>query len=150
MYKAKSASMKRGAQRRERVPLSAEELRLFTKTKISEQELSHFSFGERTRDAFLGELEPIIHSYAKGGFQSPKDISRLLNKNGWKTACGDQWSPQLAWFLLGFLFDRRKARNKLSPAKPSVRSSSGADPNSKAPLTREELVRRLSALGRIK
>lgn len=152
MYKSKSEAMQRGALQRARAPLTAEERKLFkSNTNISQQELAHFSFGAITRDILLDQLAPIVRAYADAGFGSPKEVARLLNKNGVRTACGEPWNPQLAWFLLGFLYQRRKKLAHERQAKlrtMNVSKSPPADPT--APLTREELARRLGALGRIK
>lgn len=151
MYKSKSESMKRGALKRRSVPLTAEDRKLFKKTVISQQELAHFSFGAITRDILLGQLEPVVNAYVVAGFRAPKEIARLLNKNGVKTACGEQWNAQLAWFLLSFLHERRKQRTQERAVKRrtmNISKAPAADPST--PLTREELARRLGALGRIK
>lgn len=152
MYKARSASYQRGMGMNDDGPLTEAERAKFKKTKISQQELEHFSFGERTREVILDELEPILRGYAKNGFRLPKDVARLLNRSGMKTACGERWTPQLAWFLQGFLFERREKRRAAAvdavsgppPQRPLSPGSSG-----QAPLSREELARRLSSLGRI-
>lgn len=151
MYKGKSKAMMRGAQQRERTPLTSEERKLFKKTKISRQERRHFNFGAVTQDILLEQLAPSVRAYAVAGFGSPKEVARLLNKNGLKTACGEPWNPQLAWFLLGFLYERRKRRAQEKAAKLRTMNISKAPAvDLAAPLTREELARRLSALGRVK
>ena len=117
------------------------------KKPISAAELVHFSFGGRSKDRVLDDLEPIVWKLAQNGFRKPADVARLLNKQGVKTACGEQWSTQLAWHLLDLLFERRRqqraARLSKAPAAPRVHSTS------KAPLSSEEIARRLSALGRV-
>lgn len=151
MHKSKSESMKRGSLKRNREPLTAEDRKHFKKTTISQQELAHFSFGAVTQDILLEELEPIVGAYAVAGFRAPKEVARLLNKNGVKTACGEPWNAQLAWFLLSFLHERRKRRAQERAAKRRTMNISKAPAaDLSAPLTREELARRLGALGRIK
>ena len=152
MYKARSASYQRGMGMNDDGPLTDADRAKFKKTKISRQELEHFSFGARTREAVLDELEPLLRGYAKNGFRLPKDVSRLLNKAGVKTARGEQWTPQLAWFLQGFMFERREKRRAAaakSAPKPPVQRPSPLTPSGQVPLTHEELARRLSALGRV-
>lgn len=151
MYKAKSEAMKRGTLKRNRTPLTAEDLKHFKKTQISQQELAHFSFGAVTQDILFEQLEPVVRAYAVAGFRAPKEIARLLNKNGIKTACGEPWNAQLAWFLLSFLHERRKQRAQERAARRRTMNISKAPAaNANAPLTRDELARRLSALGRVK
>jgi len=152
MYKAKSASMMRGTAYTDRQPISERELRQFKKTVISKLELAHFSHGAKTRDALLDELEPVVGIMAKNGFRAPKDVARLLNKQGWRTACDQPWNPQLAWFLLDFLFRRREQRRKLAPKTPPAprpKPVAQLTTVSAAPLTREEMARRLAAIGRV-
>lgn len=149
MYKGRSASYQRGMGKSDYGPITAADLAKFTKTKISKEELNHFSFGSRTREVVLTEVEPLVRGYAKNGFKTPKDVARLLNKANVKTACGEQWTPQLAWFLLGFLFERReKRRAEIAKPKPSAPKTTPV-PDTRGPLTAEEMMRRLSALGRV-
>ncbi|WP_066682872.1 hypothetical protein [Caulobacter sp. CCH9-E1] len=153
MYKAKSASMMRGTAYSDRKAITKRELGQFKKTVISKQELAQFSHGAKTRDALLDELEPVVRSLAKNGFRSPKDVSRLLNKQGLRTATGEQWNPQLTWFLLDFLFRRRDQRRKQAAQKrtapPMAKSVPAPSTQKASPLTREEMARRLAALGRV-
>lgn len=153
MYKARSASYQRGMGMNDDGPLTEADRAKFKKTKIAQEELDHFSFGERTREIMLNELEPILRGYAKNGFRLPKDVARLLNKAGVKTACGERWTPQLAWFLQGFLFERREQRRAsaaiAAAEKPQIKRSPASTPTGQAPLSHEELARRLSALGRV-
>jgi hypothetical protein len=62
------------------------------------------------RDAFVASLAPVIRAYAKSRFRKPKDVARLLNNRGKRTAIGERWTPRLTHFLLGFIF---------SPAPPN-------------------------------
>ena len=150
MYKGRSASYQRGMGKSDYGPITAADLARFTKTKISKEELDHFGFGSRTREVVLTELEPLLRGYAKNGFKTPKDVARLLNKAGVKTACGEQWTPQLAWFLLGFLFERReKRRAEMAQPKPLPIKKPVLVTDVRVPLTAEEMARRLSALGRV-
>lgn len=118
------------------------------KTPISKQELVHFSFGGRSKDRVLDDLEPVVWKLAENGFRKPADVARLLNKQGIRTACGELWTSQLAWFLLDFLFERRRSRK--AAMKPEAARKPVASPSaSKEPLSTDEIARRLSALGRI-
>ena len=115
---------------------------------VTEAELVHFSFGNRTKDRVLGDLEPIVWKLAENGFRKPADVARLLNNQGVRTACGELWTRQLARLLLDFLYDRRQHR------RAAVRSAASRGPvaapiTSDEPLSTEEIIRRLSGLGRI-
>lgn len=117
------------------------------KKAISAAELVHFSFGGRSKDRVLDDLEPIVWKLAENGFRKPADVARLLNKQGVKTACGEQWSTQLAWHLLDLLFERRRQRRAARPSKAPTAPRTTS--TSKVPLSSEEIARRLSALGRV-
>lgn len=118
------------------------------RTPISAAQLVHFSFGGRSKDRVLDDLEPMVWKLAENGFRKPADVARMLNKQGIKTACGERWTSQLAWFLLDFLFARRRQRKVASP--PTALHQPASTPlASKQPLTAEEIKRRLSGFGRI-
>ena len=157
MHKRRSASYQRGMGKSDSPPLTEADRAKFKKTRISSEEISHFSIGDRTRDLLLDELEPHLRVFAVNGFKSPKDVSRLLNKAGVKTARGEPWTPQLVWFLLEMLFQRRQKRRLAKAAapvhpKPKVTPMPvrrDANQQDRVPLTAEEMARRLSVLGRI-
>ena len=152
MYKARSASYQRGMGRNSGDRLTPADREKFTKTQISTRELDHFSFGERTRGVTLDRLEPLLRGYAKNGIKTPKDVALLLNREGVKTACGELWTPQLVWFLQGFLFERRELRRAASahrPLKTCVKRSTPPNPRDRLTLTVEDMAHRLSVLGRI-
>lgn len=118
------------------------------RTPVTEAELVHFSFGERSKDRVLDDLEPIVWKLAENGFRKPTDVARLLNKQGIKTVCGELWTSQLARLLLDFLYDGRRRRKAAArPAPP--RGPVAAPITSDEPLSTEEIIRRLSGLGRI-
>ncbi len=95
----------------------------------------------------MADLLPVVRGFAKAGFRKPDDVSRLLNKNGWKTACGEPWSPRLTAFLLTYLFSGEgKATAKARPApkvsRPPVAPANGVE----AP---KDMSEALSRLGRV-
>lgn len=109
--------MQRGTQRHDR---DKELVEVYTKEAgpvLSKYERAHFQFGDRDKRSLLEHVAPLVRAYAKDGYRKPRDVSRLLNKNGVATACGAKWTPRLAWFLLGFLFEEPK-KNKLKNNKP--------------------------------
>lgn len=71
-------------------------------------EIKHFSFGGKSLDRVLDDLEPAVWTLQKRGVEHPDDVARLLNAAGIKTALGSEWTPQLALFLLGFIHKRRQ------------------------------------------
>lgn len=174
MYKGRSESMQRGANRREREVMSKEEFYSGIKIVLTQAERAHFESGSNDKFAFLDRLEPTIRNFAKNGFRKPKDVARLLNKAGWTTACGAQWTPRLAWFLLGFLFDEKTKKERLAKARrvvserdirvPPPEAPRKAAPGSaitpakrlsppsqgaRAPLNAEEIARRLAVVRRV-
>lgn len=70
-------------------------------------EIKHFSFGGKSLDRVLDDLEPAVWTLQKRGVERPEDVARLLNAAGIRTAFGSEWTPQLALFLLGFIHKRR-------------------------------------------
>jgi hypothetical protein len=167
MHKTQTANMQRGLRRlalndaggceqEENQPkrkLSPQE-REQSRRLISNMELDHFGSDVRKRDVFLDSLEPFVRNLAQNGFKHPKDVSRLLNKSTIKTACGDTWNPRLAFFLLGFLFDPARAGRGATGTRPHSRTaqltSASKVPATPASLTREEIARRLQAIGRVR
>lgn len=176
MYKGRSASMQRGAARRDREVMSKEDFYKGIKIVLTRAERAHFEIGLNDKFALLDQLEPWVRTFARNGFRKPKDVARLLNNAGVTTACGAKWTPRLAWFLLGFLFDEMTKRERLARARKVasegqlIGTSSGKQfrgavtPNQKnsqpitpvgtprlrTPLTAEEIAKRLAVLGRVK
>lgn len=119
------------------------------KAAIAREEHDHFNFGQRTRSVVLEEMGPILRAYAKNGITGSKEVARLLNKAGFKTACGEVWTPRLASILQKFLYEERQARREKATKDRATRSSLSPATPKQAPLSKEELARRLKALGRI-
>jgi hypothetical protein len=93
-------------------------------------------------------LEPAVKKYAQEGTRKPDDVALRLNFDGYKTACGAQWTPRLANILLGFL---SKGQNKKDEKRDSIKK--GARPvrsgsGSREPLTTEEIAKRRAVLER--
>jgi hypothetical protein len=129
--------------------------------------VKNFHFGSNDVATFIDHLAPSVRLYAKNGFRKPADVSRLLNKENKRTACGEAWTPRLAWFLLKLMFDPgakpkrhsvpkteiaktpKKARILRPLAKQSENASSIATKSLENRLTADEIARRLSSFGRI-
>ena len=159
--------MQRGAVVRDRTYMSKAEFYSGTKIELTEAEVKHFHFGTNDVATFVDRMEPTIRLYAKSGFRKPADVSRLLNKENKRTACGEAWSPRLAWFLLKLLFDSdAKPKHQLAqkteiaepPRKTHILRSLAEQPenasltaakSSENHLTADEIAKRLSSLGRI-
>lgn len=158
--------MQRGAVVRDSTFMSKEDFYSGTRIELTEAEVKHFHFGTNDVATFVDQIEPTILLYAKNGFRKPADVSRLLNKENKRTACGEGWTPRLTWFLLKFLFHSetapkpRLARKKAAepPTKAHILRSLAKQPK-KAPLAAtessgnrlptDEITKRLSSLGRI-
>jgi hypothetical protein len=119
-------------------------------SQITRDELKHFAFRDRAKEAFLDELDPLLRACFKSGFTRPNEVAGLLNKSGKKTACGQPWTPHLVWGLQRFLFERREKRraSQTGPAaaapvlKPAVTSQRAKD------LAAEDMARLLGAISR--
>jgi len=86
-------------------------------SQITRDELKHFAFRDRSKEAFLDELDPLLRACFKGGFTRPNEVAGLLNKAGKSTACGQPWTPHLVWSLQRFSKGARR-RERLKPRPP--------------------------------
>ena len=98
--KAKVASMQRGAQKRDNSPkVTSSELYKLSPPLLTDAEVAHFKFGNRSiNDFFLGLadiLKACHHNHMAAG-----EVAKVLNVRRAKTACGASWTPRLAWFLM--------------------------------------------------
>jgi hypothetical protein len=159
--------MQRGAVVRDRTFMSKEDFYSGTKIELTEAEVKHFHFGTNDVATFVDHIELTIRLYAKNGFRKPADVSRLLNNENKRTACGEAWTPRLAWFLLRLTFDsaakpKHQLAQKTEIAEPPrktriLRSLTRQPENASLPatkssgyrLTADEIANRLSSLGRI-
>ena len=66
---------------------------------LTDDELVHFQFGNRSIDAFFLGVSDILLACHQSR-QSAGEVSRVLNKAQVRTACGEAWTPRLAWFLM--------------------------------------------------
>lgn len=120
-------------------------------SQITRDELKHFAFRDRSREAFLDELDPLLRACFKGGFTRPNEVAGLLNKAGKTTACGQPWTPHLVWGLQRFLFERRekKRASQTAPATPAAPVSKPALSSQRAKdSAAEDMARLLSVIGR--
>lgn len=152
MYKSRSKSMQRGADYHSNRSGPHEPIPPIVPV-MRDQEKLHFGIGDDGIAAFVEKLRPIVISLARGGYRKPRDVSRLLNKNGIKTFAGHNWNPRLASFLLSFMFDEKfakkkplKAPRKPAPATPVRQSTAGRSSMSRTPLSKNEIERRAAAL----
>ena len=110
MSKAHTRSTQRGTRKSGRtfVP-NTQELYKTSPPRLARHEKANFEFGEKRQEQFVESFRNFIGVCNKNGFTKPKDISEQLNKNGFKTACGNIWTRRLAWFLLSLLRSQRPA-----------------------------------------
>lgn len=103
--------MQRGAHKRDRAPMSTESDYGKVAPKIRDEDRAHLGLTEAAAEKMATTLTEKIRGYARAGFRKPADVSRLLNKEGIKTAAGAEWNPRTVYFLLGRIFGD-------SPRKP--------------------------------
>jgi hypothetical protein len=108
--KAKSRSMQRGAYKRNGRPMGGN-LNLACPPRLTDRERLHFGLGTRTTDDFFSKLTPTLLAFHRSRFPAGK-ISQLLNARQIRTACGDPWTPRLAWFLMAIWRDGYSAQVK--------------------------------------
>lgn len=97
--KARSRSMQRGAYKRDGRHLGKGVLHQACPPRLTDRERSHFGLGTRTTDDFFTSLTPVLLAFHHNRFTAAK-VSQLLNARQVRTACGDPWTPRLAWFLM--------------------------------------------------
>ena len=118
-------------------------------SQITRDELKHFAFRDRSKEAFLDELDPLLRACFKGGFTRPNEVAGLLNKAGKSTACGQPWTPHLVWGLQRFLFERREKKRAAQAAPPAATVSKPVVSSQRAKdLAAEDMTRLLAAIGR--
>lgn len=112
--------------------------------EMTEAETIHFH-GQKINVAQLcDQLGPVVKSYARAGTRKPRDVALRL-----RTAAGVPWTPRLAHYLLALIFSEKVGRDrKEAPLPTAPRTQPPIDRNSD-PLTQDDIVSRLSALGRV-
>jgi len=120
------------------------------KYDLTEPEAKHFHSKLISVAKLCERLQPVVKRYAREGTRKPRDVSVRLNFDGFRTAVGEKWTPRLTYFLLGLIFggDQRQSEDK-GGKMTTQKTQSALAPTKKAPLTREEIMRRLEALGRV-
>lgn len=119
--KSKVRSMQRGALlRSDEAPVTNADLYKVSPPLLTDKEIAHFQFGNRSiNDFFLG-LSDILKA-CHHNHLAAADISKVLNKQNARTACGQAWTPRLAWFLMKTW--RTVYFNKLEQARESKRAA---------------------------
>ncbi len=102
--KSQVRSMQRGAQKRDRAPLSMESDYGKIAPKIRDEDRAYLGLTDAAFEKMATTLTEKIRGYARAGFRKPADVSRLLNKEEIRTAAGTEWNPRLVYFLLGRIF----------------------------------------------
>lgn len=114
---------------------------------LTSGEMKHFHSAQINVAELCSRLEPTIKAYARQGTRKPRDVAPRLNQDGHRTAIGSQWTPRLVFFLLKLIFN-----NPPEPERQSHRHNSStttASPLTHATFTKDEIARRLEALGRV-
>ncbi|MGR9134766.1 hypothetical protein [Rhizobium leguminosarum] len=125
-----------------------------SKHDMSEAEMMHFNSKKVTIADLFGKLEPVVKAYAREGTRKPRDVAVRLNANGYKTASGSKWTPRLAHFLLGLMFNDKPTpatsgiahggtRQRANPKRNAAPSATSGN------MSADEIASRLSRLGKI-
>lgn len=118
----------------------------------------YYHSGAMNISELFSTLTPVVKAYARAGTRKPRDVAIRLNADGFRTASGALWTTRLARFLLALMFLEPKREvpsrpNKLvRSADKRLKGTLGqrvALNNTSGPLTQDELVKRLSKLGRV-
>jgi hypothetical protein len=137
MPTAKSASKPRGAVvRKSRPRITRREEYSRTHIVLTAAEYCHFSLGSIQEHRLLAELRPVVRVFARGGIRKPHEVARALNRAGKRTACGEQWTPRLVWFLLSKMFASGSSKPVRRGAARPDRPPSAGMPNRSASATK--------------
>jgi hypothetical protein len=98
--KSKVRSMQRGALHRvDETPVTNADLYRQSPPLLTDDELVHFRFGNRSINDFFEGLSDILQACHHNRLAAG-DVANVLNKKQLRTACGESWTPRLAWFLM--------------------------------------------------
>jgi len=98
--KSKVRSMQRGAlHRSDEPPVTNAELYRQSPPLLTDDELIHFRFGNRSINDFFESMSEILQACHHNRLAAG-DVAKVLNKKQVRTACGESWTPRLAWFLM--------------------------------------------------
>ncbi len=98
--KSKVRSMQRGALvRSDDASVTNADLYRKSPPLLTDDERSHFQFGNRSINNFFLGLEDILLACHQNHLAAG-DVAKVLNKKQARTACGAPWTPRLAWFLM--------------------------------------------------
>ena len=148
MSKAHTRSTQRGARKSGRT-FAPDTQKLYNVSPpiLTHGEKANFEFGEMRQDKFVKSFREFIRTCKKNGFSKPEDISKQLNKNGYKTACGNTWTRRLAWFLLSLLYNKEPAnRPKRTQHTANPELSQSKKDKGKIQLSDEEVKKRIEAV----
>ncbi|MBW0149981.1 MAG: hypothetical protein KXJ53_02115 [Phenylobacterium sp.] len=141
MYKTTSKSMQRGGRD---IPRKKPILR-HPRARATEDELREFSTGETPQDDLLDQLRPVVKRLRGANNLRPGQLAKLLNAEGWTTAQGRRWDERKVVLLLRLLAEQAARRRTVRATAPKPVTANG-----RAPLSPEEVARRLSVLGGVK
>lgn len=126
------------------------------KKLVRRSKWEHFMPIGNTVTYFLDNLSPKIDIYKRQGARDSKSIANKLNKDRIKTGCGETWTASLVFSLLKLISFRSKITHSNSSKSTSTAPlqtttvDAAIEKSSLIKLTHEELVRKLSRLGRIR
>lgn len=118
--------------------------------KSIKDDKKHFQLDAMSINEFCDQFVKIVRTFAQEGTRKPHDVALRLNHDGYRTACGSEWTPRLAHLLLNQIFNSKnktkqpEETNKQEERK--ARTSRKHNPlNKHQPLTKEELAKRQAA-----
>lgn len=105
--KSQVRSMQRGAQKRDREPMTSGSDYAGMPPSLRAEDRAHLGLTDEAFDKLASSLRKKIIGYAQGGFRKPAQVSRLLNKEKITTLSGTDWNPRLVYFLLSRIYGDR-------------------------------------------
>lgn len=107
--KAKMRSMQRGAMKREREFVKAQDIYRNHKPKRANADEPHLAFDQFSKantEEMLFRMNVVSIAASRNGIGSASEVAKLLNKLNFRTAVGAPWTPRLVWFLRQDLKER--------------------------------------------
>jgi hypothetical protein len=130
--------MQRGAAKRDREPSAKGSDYAGKLPSLRPEDRGHLGLTDEAFDKLAGSLKEKVLGYARAGFRKPADVSRLLNKEKFRTLGGTEWNPRLVHFLLGRIYGDRPGKPKQKPvAAASLPDQNTFDAARRAVMTRK-------------
>ncbi|MCS4088609.1 hypothetical protein [Rhizobium sp. BK176] len=136
--KSQVRSMQRGAQKRDREPMTTGSDYGGMPPSLRAEDRAHLGLTDDAFEKLASSLRQKIIGYAQGGFRKPADVCRLLNREKIRTLSGTDWNPRLVYFLLARIYGDRPRAVKEIPLKTFLLDQNSFDAVRRAVRVRDQ------------